>query len=32
MVRETSGMARKEYFTIVIARLDVNFGRLREVQ
>jgi hypothetical protein len=25
-------MARKEYSTIVTARLDVNFGRLREVQ
>jgi hypothetical protein len=25
-------MARKEYSTIVTARLDVNFGWLREVQ
>jgi hypothetical protein len=32
LVRATFGMARKEYSTIVTARLDVNFGWLREVQ
>src|ERR1700722_15121009 len=32
LVRATFGMAREEYSTIVTARLDVNFGWLREVR